>query len=381
MANSAYQYEGYRVAPNKLDSDGVGWSIWDVFSQKGSWLNPKGSNISEVWPTNEVTKPSGELAVKGFLPENYQTDIALAKSMGAKYYRLSISWPRLFPHRGMKKPDPQAIAYYQQLLTELKSQGFTVLITLYHWDLPAWLYNFGDDNIAGSEKTYGWLDTHPAADNLAIIEFQKYAAACFEYFGSYTPYFSTFNEPLTFTNSAIYQGGHAPGKAGFDKLRELAPSLYGHTPEESDARLIYIQAANIIKAHFIAYKTFDNYRRSITEKNNGEKASLGIVLNSDWAEPYRIIKNKDGTLAYHPDDIKASKRNMDFMLGWWLEPVMTGDWPQSMHRLVGKRLINLKQDNSCLSDSGQPEVCYQGQTRLNQYIAQGGALDYLTLNH
>jgi beta-glucosidase len=382
VAHSSYQYEGHRVEPSIIHPNGIGWSIWDVFSQKGSWLNPQGNNINEAWPTNQYTQPNGQDAIAGYLPEYHEQDIALAKELGVKAFRLSISWPRLFPHAGMQHPDAEGVQYYQNILKKLKQEGFDVFITLYHWDLPHWLYNFGDINIPENEKAYGWLDLNNAKDNLTIKEYQKYVNVCFAAFGKYTPYFATFNEPLTFTNSALYGGSsHAPGKAGFDILRQLSPEIYGYNQNESEARINYLQASNIIKAHFIAYKTFEKYRLRITNDNQGKSALLGLVVNADWAEPYRIIKDKQGKLQYHPDDIKASKRHMDFMLGWWLEPVMFGDWPQSMKQLVGNRLPSLANDDSCLSKEGIPIACGQNEQTLLHYIRAGGALDYITLNH
>lgn len=380
VALAAYQYEGARLAPSLEHPDGLGWSMWDVFNQKGSWLNPKGTNISEVAPTATYTKPSGEEAILGYKPEYYQEDVHLAKQLGTQVFRLSISWPRLFPHKGMKKPDPEGLRYYHHLLKTLKSHGFDVFITLYHWDLPAWLYNYGDPNIPKDQKTYGWLDMAEAKDNLTLKEYQKYVESCFEEFGQYTPYFATFNEPLTFTNSGLL-GSHAPGKEGFDTLRQLNPVLYGHNAEESDKRLNYLQAANVIKAHYIAYKTFEPFRQAIRTANQGKEPMLGLVVNSDWAEPYRIIQDTKGQLAYHPDDIKASQRHMDFMLGWWLNPIMYGDWPESMKSLVGNRLPSLHKDSSCLSKTGEPVACMKEDQRLSQYIQSAGALDYLSLNH
>lgn len=381
VAHAAYQYEGHRYPTSPRHPFGIAWSLWDVFCKKGSWLNPVGTNIQESWPTQQFTLPSGEQAIAGYYPKHYQQDIALAKKLGVKVFRLSISWPRLFPKSGMTRADPQAVRYYQRILQKLKSQDFEVFITQYHGDLPAWLYNFGDENVARDQKTYGWLDTRAARNNLTILEYQKYVAACFQAFGKYTPYFATFNEPLTFTNSGVYLGNPAPGKAGFDKLRQIDPIQYGHNALASDRRLNYLMAGNVIKTHFIAYKTFERYRVMIARYHHGKPAMLGLVVNSDWAEPYRIIKSPDGRLAYHPDDVLASKRHMDFMLGWWLEPIMYGHWSASMQKRVVHRLPDFNADDSCLNDGGKPVACQKSKQSLKDYMRSGGALDYITLNH
>ena len=393
VAGSAYQYEGNRAAPSVSNPHGVGWSIWDVFTQKGSWLNPKETNIAQVAPTSVDTMPNGSVAINGF--ERYKADIEKVQQLGVKTYRLSLSWPRLFPRAGMKMEDvdKDGLAYYTAVLEEVKRQGLTPLITLYHWDLPAWLYNFGDPTITDeSKKTYGWLDMRDAKDNLALLEFQKYAAVAYQHFGKYTSHFSTFNEPLTFTNVALLSGIQAPGQYGFNLLQKKDPELYGSNLDESLERIPYLQAINIIKAHDIAYKTIHamykngDYRTAYQL----QKPQVSIVLNSDWAEPFRIEGCESGHCKYNPDDIQASKNQMDYMLGWWLHPVMFGTWPQSMDKKIyTDRIRTAKQpqlgqfgDSSCLQDDGKPVACDGENTlKLSDDIHRGGTLDELAINH
>lgn len=386
VASAAYQYEGNRQSPTMNCPEGVGWSMWDVFSEKYSWLNPQGTNVAKVPPTSKYTKPSGEQAVQGFYPSYYLQDLDAMKKLGVNYYRLSVSWPRLFPRANMTKPDPAGVKYYVTILEELKKRNIRVLITLYHWDLPAWLYNFGSSKKIEKNKTYGWLDTHEAKDNLTLKEFQKYAAASYRLFGPYTPYFSTFNEPLTFTNSAFTDGVHAPGRYGREELQALDPEQYGKNLDDYLEKVPYLQAINVIKAHYIAYKTI----HSIYEHDKhrySEAPKVSIVLNSDWAEPYRILCDKSKKKCrYHPDDIRASKNNMDFMLGWWLNPVMFGTWPRSMQAIYSNRIktmgLSSNRETSCLREDGVPVICdRKNKNKLAEYIRSGGALDLLAINH
>lgn len=386
VAGAAYQYEGNRKAPTLPDNpDGTGWSVWDVFSQKGSWLNPSAKNIAEVLPTSRVTKPSGEFAIDGFEPSYFEEDIKKAAALGVKTYRISISWPRIFPHAGMENPDEKGIAHYVRVLEAVKAAGLTPLITLYHWDLPAWLYNFGDPNITEeSKRTYGWLDMSDAKDNLALKEFQKYTAAAYQRFGKYTPYFSTFNEPLTFTNVAFVSGGHAPGQNGFKLLQKKNPQLYGNDFNESVERVPYLQAINIIKAHDIAYKTIHHLYNN-NPNAYSQQPRVSIVLNSDWAEPFRIDCDANKKCSYNEEDKKASQKQMDFMLGWWLDPVMFGSWPASMDPVYKQRISSkLGQfgDESCLQDDGKPVACDEkNKLKLTDDIRRGGTLDMLAINH
>jgi beta-glucosidase/6-phospho-beta-glucosidase/beta-galactosidase len=385
VACSAYQYEGNRVAPNPQLPYGIGWSIWDMFSKKGSWLNPKGTNIAALPPTDRYTHASGKNAIKGFFPEYYDQDLQLIKKAGVDFYRLSISWPRLFPHPGMSQPDPDGVKYYITILDKLKKAHIKVLITLYHWDLPAWLYNFGDASVKQADKTYGWLDMREAKDNLTLQEFQKYVAASYHLFGSYTPYFSTFNEPLTFTNSAFTEGVHAPGQNGWKILQKVSSSLYGKNFTDYLQRVPYLQAINIIKAHYIAYKTIHQMYANNPSSFHDEP-QVSIVLNSDWAEPYRIECSKENSCRYNKKDIQAAQNNMDFMLGWWLHPVMFGNWPANMQSIYNQRIqtagLQEQRESSCLRADGRPTACDKKATiKLADYIATGGALDMIGLNH
>jgi beta-glucosidase len=395
VACSAYQYEGNRVAPEG-SGHGTGWSMWDVYSEKNSWLNPRRDNptqpynIAEIAPTSNETVPNGSKAIEGFY--KYKEDIQKVKDLGVTTYRLSISWPRLFPRPGMKIDDvnQEGIAYYTAVLKEAQRQGLTPLVTLYHWDMPAWLYNFGDKNIADKDKTYGWLDMRDAQENLALIEFQKYAAAVYQHFGQFTSHFSTFNEPLTFTNNAYVNGNQAPGKNGFEHLWKKNSQLYGWDMNSSIERVPYLQAINIIKAHDIAYRTIHAIYKDKGVKSGFKEPKVSIVLNSDWAEPFRINCDEQGNnCSYNKQDIEASGRQMDYMLGWWLNPVMFGSWPANMDNVYNnKERINIKLsqfiDNSCLQKDGKPVQCNpedSTQISLTDDIKAGGTLDELSINH
>ncbi|KAG8376394.1 hypothetical protein BUALT_Bualt09G0058900 [Buddleja alternifolia] len=51
-----------------------------------------------------------------------------------------------------------------------------------------------------------------------------------------------------------------------------------------------------------------------------QKGKIGISLNCNWYAPYT------DSVA----DIDASKRAVDFMIGWFLSPLLTGKYPQTM---------------------------------------------------
>ena len=62
-------------------------------------------------------------------------DIKLMQSLGIKNFRLSISWPRIFP-QGRGLPNPEGLKFYSDLIDALLAAGIEPHVTLYHWDLP-----------------------------------------------------------------------------------------------------------------------------------------------------------------------------------------------------------------------------------------------------
>src|SRR5882762_8276768 len=111
-ATSAYQIEG------AVNEDGRGRSIWDTFAHT---------------PGKIEDKTTGDFANDHY--HRYKEDIGLIRELGAKAYRFSIAWPRVFPE-GTGKPNPKGLDFYNRLLDELLANGIEPFVTLYHWDLP-----------------------------------------------------------------------------------------------------------------------------------------------------------------------------------------------------------------------------------------------------
>jgi beta-glucosidase len=78
----------------------------------------------------------------------------------------------------------------------------------------------------------------------------------------------------------------------------------------------------MLKSHALAVQT---YRNKYQQDQGGK---ISIVLNSEWNEP----------LTNSSSDIAAAQRGMDFMLGWWADPVWFGDYPRSMKQALGPLL-------------------------------------------
>ncbi|GAU28923.1 hypothetical protein TSUD_59340, partial [Trifolium subterraneum] len=78
----------------------------------------------------------------------------------------------------------------------------------------------------------------------------------------------------------------------------------------------------------------DQYHRY----ENTQGGSLGIAFDVIWYEPATNTK----------EDIEAAQRAQDFQLGWFLDPLMFGDYPSSMRSRVGNRLPKFSPSEAAL---------------------------------
>jgi beta-glucosidase len=111
-ATSAYQIEGAVAA------DGRGQTIWDTFAHTAGKTHHG---------------QTGDIADDSY--HRFPEDVALLKELGAKTYRFSIAWARIFP-QGTGKPNDKGLAYYDRLVDELLRNDIAPYATLFHWDLP-----------------------------------------------------------------------------------------------------------------------------------------------------------------------------------------------------------------------------------------------------
>ena len=166
-ASAAAQVEG------AWNEDGKAPSIWDV----------DGSKIKNGDTTH--------VACDHY--HRYKEDVALMKELGVKSYRFSVSWPRIMPEDG--KVNPKGIAFYKNLVAELKNAGIEPLVTLYHWDMPVWM-----------DKLGGWKSPQ------IIEKYLEYVKVVVDALSGDVQYWMTFNEPQVFIMMAYVMGSFAPFK-------------------------------------------------------------------------------------------------------------------------------------------------------------------------
>ncbi|XP_058089307.1 beta-glucosidase 12-like [Magnolia sinica] len=286
-------------------------------------------------------------------------DIKIMKEVGFNSYRFSISWPRILP-KGTKKGgiNRDGINYYNNLINALLENGgystcsytfvyasvsgldvygqpfwFPLLlliileeygassnltlwlkylvmdvigiepfVTIFHWDLPLELQT----------KLGGFLNGN-------IVEpFKDFADVCFQEFGDRVKHWITMNEPNIFT------------WLGYD-LGKMPPGRCSEKCDVGDsATEPYLVAHNLILCHAATVNLYRTNYQAI------QKGNIGITLASTWFEPY-----SSGN-PYH----NAFERAMDFHYGWFLEPIVFGDYPFNMRAIVRERLPTFTEEDS-----------------------------------
>ena len=152
----------------------------------------------------------------------YQQDLDWAQAMGFNHFRFSIRWPQVMP-QGSSTPQQAALDYYKRLADACQARGLQLWLTLYHWDLPAYL-----------QKRGGWRSYH------TVKAFLAYAEACVNALHDRVAGWVIMNEPMVFTGAGYGIGVHAPGKRGIKSFLEA----YHH------AMLAQGEACRMMKAKF-----------------------------------------------------------------------------------------------------------------------------------
>ena len=233
---------------------------------------------------------NGDIACDSY--HRFEEDVKLLKELGTDTYRFSIAWPRIQPN-GVGEANPEGIAYYNKLIDTLLANGITPFVTLYHWDLPLELQICHD----------GWA-------NRSIVEkFVEYAKICFDAFGDRVKHWITFNEAWCISVLGHGTGQHAPGRAN-----------------DIEA---YTVAHNVLLSHAYTVKLF---------RENKYDGIIGITNNTEWKEP----------MTDSEEDIEAADRAVTFDFGWFTDPVVFGDYPEVMKKMVGHKMPKFTDEEKAL---------------------------------
>jgi len=170
-ATSAYQIEG------ATKEDGRGPSIWDRYADQ---------------PGSIADRSKADVANDDY--HLYKLDVQLMKALGARAYRFSIAWPRVFPE-GTGTPNPKGLDFYDRLLDELLANGIEPFATMYHWDLPQTL----------QDRFGGWMSRDTSK---AFADYVGYVAARLT---DRVKHIFTINECSRLVDLGYGEGFDAPG--------------------------------------------------------------------------------------------------------------------------------------------------------------------------
>ncbi|KAL6652542.1 hypothetical protein ACP70R_011467 [Stipagrostis hirtigluma subsp. patula] len=284
-ASSAYQYEGAAM------EGGRGPSIWDTFTHQH--------------PEKIADRSNGDVAVDSY--HRYKEDVRLMKDMGMDAYKFSISWTRILPNGSLSGGiNSQGVRYYNNLIDELLLKGVQPFVTLFHWDSPQAL----------EDKYGGFLSPN------IVNDFTDYAEVCFKEFGDRVKHWITFQEPWNFCSSGYASGTAAPGRC--------SPWEKGNCSTGDSGREPYTVCHHQLLSHAKTVRLYKLKYQAI------QKGNIGITLLSNWFVPFSHSKSDDD----------AARRALDFMLGWFMDPLTRGDYPLSMRALVGNRLPQFTKEQS-----------------------------------
>ncbi|GAB4829876.1 glycosyl hydrolase 1 [Ancistrocladus abbreviatus] len=260
------------------NEDGRTPSIFDTYAHSSTWH-----------------KGNGDVACDQY--HKYKEDVQLMVDTGLDAYRFSISWPRLIPN-GSGPVNPKGLDYYNNLINELVDHGIQPHVTLLHADLPQAL-----------EDEYGGF-----LNRRIVNDFAAYADVCFREFGDRVLHWTTVNEGNVFVLGG-YDIGQTPP--------QRCSTPFGFNCHKGDSTTEpYIAAHNMLLAHATVVRLYKNRYQA---KQNGY---IGLNLLAFSAVP----------LTNATEDLIASRRFNDFFMGWFMDPLTDGDYPEIMKRNAGKRI-------------------------------------------
>ena len=256
-AMSGPQTEGAYRTGGKLEN------IWDTWSDL---------SISDFY--NKV----GSYVGNNFY-EKYEEDIKLFKSLGLDSFRTSIQWSRLMDQD--QKLNPEGADFYHKVCACAKEQRIELVMNLYHFDMPAYLFRKG-----------GW-------ENREVVEaYATYARTAFREFGKEITYWFTFNEPIVEPDQRYRDG------------------LW--YPFIQDAKRGMTVQYHLSLAHCLAVREFQK------AKEEGfllPEAKIGLI--NCFAPPYT---KEDPS----PEDLEALRMEDGVKNRWWLDLVAEGRLPKDI---------------------------------------------------
>ncbi|KKY22264.1 putative glycoside hydrolase family 1 protein [Diplodia seriata] len=296
VSSSSYQIEG------AADAEGKGPSIWDLLSHRV--------------PNFVADNTTGDVVASHYWL--YKQDFARLKSLDIPSFSPSFSWPRLFPF-GKGPVNQQAVAHYDDVISEMVANGIKPKVTLFHWETPLALFN-----------EYGAWTSPEVVD-----DFFNYAKFVISRYDEYVDDWFTINEPqyCDWQYSVYPAGDYYPA---YNNYTGGLPTRFicGHY-----TLLAHAKVAKWYKEEFKG-------TGKITFKNSG-----------NYFQPNTSSEA----------DALAVQRNFDFVLGWFSGPWTDGDYPQSLKDTLGDILPEYTQEEKDLIKGSCDYFAIDGYSSFTAY--------------
>ena len=226
-------------------------------------------------------------------------DVAMMRELGLKSYRFSVSWSRVIPEEG--RVNPEGIKFYSDLIDELIKNDIVPMLTVYHWDMPTWVYKKG-----------GWMSKN------IIPLFKEYTRVLVEAFSDRVMWWMPMNEPGCFIMNGHMQGIHAPFKRNYLALSKLT----------RNCMLAHAESVKVIREHAkqdvkigIAFSTGayvpDNETPEEIERARvlSVEKGCGLMGNRWWMDPLLAGKpvRAYGIYSSKKRDMKEIYQPLDFI--------------------------------------------------------------------
>lgn len=320
-STSSHQIEGGNVN---------NWSEWENKTAEERAQRARNNRIIPKHLREEAFNP--ERRKSGVASDSFhrwKDDIKVMKEIGLNSYRFSIEWSRIFPKKGVVSRE--GLAYYRDLIKELRNNCIEPMVTCWHWTIPIWV----------DKEEGGFLDRRTDA------HFREYMKVIAENFAKDVKYWIVLNEPESIASKSYLLGDWPPCK------RNVLSAVYFY----------YFR---MVEWHKIGYEEI---------KRVNPKALVGMAKPNVYIEPYnRHIWNvgiaKLGHFLFGELYLKRIDKYLDYLgLNYYF------------HSKVGIR--GERNDNDRLSDFGwwmRPDSIYNVLINMKKFnhpiiITENGLAD------
>jgi 6-phospho-beta-glucosidase len=288
---------------------------------EGAWnVGGKGVSIADVMTAGSVSAPrrvtDGIVDGENYpnhrgidFYHSYPEDIKLLSELGAKAFRFSIAWTRIFPNGDDERASEDGLRFYDNLIDELLKYDIEPVVTLSHFEMPLHLVT----------EYGGWINRK------LIGFFARFARTVFNRYGTKVKYWMTFNE---INNQANWHDPH-------HLLQESG--LMGY-PEKDAEELMYKASHNELVASAKAVQIGHEVREKL--------GNPGLVIGA------MIAMNPIYPATSKPEDQLMAQRAMQSHY-YWGDVQATGKYPEWLLKHFERKNFDIEitaEDKKLLQD-------------------------------